>query len=84
MTVTEIYKKAGGKNNFSALHFGPAHIVWEDANFEDEHIQWCIDHFDEYARDFDPKDLALVKQSLFDLLEIPESERLKQQELEGY
>lgn len=26
---------------------GPLHIVLDDLNVEDEHIQWCVDHLDE-------------------------------------
>lgn len=28
---------------------GALHIVLDDGNTEDRHIQWCIDHLDEYA-----------------------------------
>lgn len=60
----------------SAMHFGPAHIVWEDDNFETEHVQWCLDNFDEYADDLTEAQKQIVRESLRRLLEIPESARL--------
>ena len=30
---------------------GPLHIVLDDGNFEDQHIQWCIDHIEDYDCD---------------------------------
>ena len=56
------------------MHFGAAHIVWEDENFEREHVQWCIDHLE-------PKDHMpswtydaheAVRQSLLELLALPD------------
>ena len=71
--VAEIYRKAlillNGK--VSPLHFGPAHIVWEDANFES--VGWCLDHFDEYRGDYSDDELAIVKQSLRELAALPDS-----------
>ena len=53
----------------SAMHFGPAHIVWEDENFDSS--GWCLEHFDEYAGDHLPEALAAVRQSLIELSQLP-------------
>lgn len=53
-----------------ALKFGPAHIVWEDENFDS--AQWCLDHFDEYRGNWSESTLAVVRDSLVKLLEVPD------------
>ena len=57
------------------MHYGPAHIVWDDENFERHNVQWCLDHFDEYKGDHGETELAAVRQSLLDLLALPDRER---------
>jgi hypothetical protein len=70
--VAEIYKRAlqdlGG--DWSPLHFGPAHIVWEDENFDS--AQWCLDNFD-WDIDYPKAQLAIVKRSLEELAALPQS-----------
>lgn len=61
--------------NDAPLRFGPAHIVWEDENFEDVYIQWCLDNFDEYTEGFSDHDMKVVRWSLEELLKVPESKR---------
>ena len=76
--IANIYLKAVADlreidGNLSPLHFGPAHIVWEDCNFDC--AQWCIDNFDEYRGDYTDAELAIVMRSLHELLEV--EDRLK-------
>ena len=56
--------------------FGPAHIVLADCNVESEHIEWCLEHWDEYKRDHDGEELAMARAFLNLLLEIPEQDRV--------
>jgi len=69
--VADIYKKAlddlGGWE--APLHFGPAHIVWEDENFD--YAEWCLEHFDEYKGDYSIDDLVIVRRSLEELARLP-------------
>ncbi|MFA5714370.1 MAG: hypothetical protein WC998_01345 [Candidatus Paceibacterota bacterium] len=75
--VAELYKKHANAFNgdFIPLHFGPAHIVWEDENFDTESIQWCLDNFDLYKGDYSENELAIVRQSLEEMLKLPEEIR---------
>ncbi len=68
--VADIYDRYVETAGESAMHYGPAHIVWEDENFERHHVQWCLDHFDDYRGDHTDKELTAVKQSLLDLLQL--------------
>jgi len=76
-SVANIYKEALKKldNYDSPLHFGPSHIVWEDENFENHNIKWCLENFDEYKSDYTNEELEIVKWSLEELLKMPENER---------
>lgn len=80
MTVDDIYERGIRDGGFDAMHFGPAHIVWEDGNLEDSYIRWCIEHFDKYSSGLDAKDLEAVRRSLEELLLVPEAERFRQWE----
>ena len=75
--VADIYKEAckrlGGATN--PLHFGPSHIVWEDENFADSHVQFCLDNFDKLADNLTAHEKEVVYWSLSALLEIPENQR---------
>ena len=56
------------------MHYGPAHSVWEDENFERESVEWCLDHFEEDMReDAIPEEYAAVRQSLVALLFLPDN-----------
>ncbi len=70
--IADIYEKHLSNAGFSAMHFGPAHIVWEDSNLDRDSIQWCLDHFDEYKHGHLDSELAHVRQSLVDLLALPD------------
>lgn len=51
---------------------GALHVVLDDGNTEDNHIQWCIDHLDEYS---DKEDIALFAECAGILLSMPERKR---------
>lgn len=70
--IYTIYRDALSKLNGddSPLLFGPAHIVWEDENWNS--AQWCIDHFDEYRRDMTDHEADVVRESLVKLLSVPD------------
>ena len=70
--IKNIYEQATEKldGDTSPLNFGPAHIVWEDENWGS--VQWCIDHFDEYSKDFSEHEKSVVMWSLQELLKLPE------------
>lgn len=60
---------------------GPAHIVVEDNNVDDESIRWCLDHWDESVADCDTPELRYLefretRDLLLTLLSWPESERV--------
>lgn len=59
---------------FSAMHFGPAHIVWEDENFGRDSVQWCLDEFEHYRGEACERDdvAAIVRRSLEELLALPD------------
>ena len=72
--VVDIYEKYIYVAGEFAMHYGAAHIVWDDENFEREHVQWSLDHFDEYKReDCTEEENEAVRQSLIELLELPDS-----------
>lgn len=79
--VAKIHNIAAGMHSqaWDAMHFGPSHIVWEDDNFEDNHILWCIQQsfLPEYDS-FPSLALDAVRWSLTELLKIPEDERFRQ------
>ena len=70
--VVEIHDRALHIAGGSALYYGPAHNVWADENFGREHIVWCIEHFDTYQNDYSADELAAVRQSLEELLALPD------------
>lgn len=69
--IADIYDHALSElDNYSdPLHFGPAHIVWEDENFDQ--AEWCLENFDKYKGGFTEKELTIVKQSLEELSKVP-------------
>jgi hypothetical protein len=76
--VADIYSQAleklGGYE--MALHYGPAHIVWEDENWDS--VTWCLENFDKYKGDKSEEELEVVRWSLEELAKIP----LEQREIE--
>ena len=79
--VTEIYQKYEkriellGADAFTALNFGPAHIVWEDGNMENSHLLWCIEHAKEFQGNLSDAVVEQVCESLRELMSIPEEIR---------
>jgi hypothetical protein len=71
--VADIYKQALAKldGNELPLQYGPAHVVWEDENFD--YAEWCLEHF--YECDYSEDDLDVVRWSLEELAKIPLNER---------
>lgn len=67
--VADIYRKHVAVAGEMAMDYGPAHVVWADENWHS--VQWCLDHFDEHARQYEAHELAAVRQSLLDLLALP-------------
>lgn len=63
------------------LLFGPAHIVWEDENFDS--AQWCLDHFDEYKGKWNEAQLEIVRWSLWELLKLPEAFKVEPPNYDG-
>lgn len=55
----------------SVMHFGPAHIVWEDENFD--HAGWCVDNFDKYSDGLTEEQKTIVLRSLKELVQVPEA-----------
>lgn len=72
--VADIYLRALDKlgGDESPLHFGPAHVVWEDENFQC--AQKCLDDFDKYTDGYTPEEMRIVKDSLIELSKLSESE----------
>jgi len=70
-SVAEIYKQAIDKlgGDSDPLHYGPAHIVWDDENFDS--AEWCLEHFAEYKGDWTDSDLDIVRWSLVELAKLP-------------
>ena len=61
------------------LLFGPAHVVWEDENFNS--ARSCLDSFEEFSYpDYSPEQLAIVRRSLEELDALPESDKEEEPE----
>lgn len=71
--IADIYDRHIKVAGESAMHYGPAHIVWDDENFERKHVQWSLDHFDEHRGDHTDEELSAVRASLVELLALPDS-----------
>ena len=72
--VRDVYNKYIEIAGDSAMHYGAAHIVWDNENFERCHVQWCLDNFEKHRReDCTNEENEAVKQSLIDLLKLPDN-----------
>ena len=79
--IADIYRRAvwdlGGDS--SPLLWGPAHVVWEDCNFDS--AEDCLHDFEENVtwgkqwNDFSDEQLRIVRRSLEELARIPENIR---------
>ena len=69
--IAKIYLRAvadlGG--NVWPLHFGPAHIVWEDENFD--WAERCLENFEKYSCDNSKEELTVVRWKLEELAKLP-------------
>lgn len=78
--VMDIYRKYCEPAYCDAMHFGPAHIVWEDENFEDYNIESCLEQckrldYWTHERGFTEGDVEHVRESLVELMQVPEEIR---------
>jgi hypothetical protein len=77
--VADIYNAARAKCGYDVLHFGPSHIVWEDENWDNNNILWCIEETkkEKYIteREFSQEEIDICRWSLEELLKIPFEER---------
>lgn len=72
--VVAIHNKYASIAGDSAMYYGAAHIVWDDENFERHNVQWCLDNFEKYKRnDCTVEENEAVKQSLIELLDLPDN-----------
>ncbi|KKL91609.1 hypothetical protein LCGC14_1892920, partial [marine sediment metagenome] len=55
--------------NEEPLLYGPAHVVWEDENFDS--AKGCLENFDKHRGDYTEQELDIVKRSLSELEAIP-------------
>lgn len=69
--VADIYLEALKRldGDDSPLQFGPGHIVWGDENWD--HVDYCLEHFEEGNTDYPKEDLDVVRWSLEELNKIP-------------
>jgi hypothetical protein len=72
----DIYDKYLAVAGEDAMHYGAAHIVWDDENFDRGCVQACLDDFERWKRDdcTDEQNEA-VRQSLLDMLALPDDQR---------
>jgi len=61
-------------DGFYAMHYGPAHIVWEDENFDS--AQGCLNDFENWKRQwnddrYSDAELEVVRKSLIELIAVP-------------
>jgi len=76
--VADIYDAAEqDEKYYSVLHFGPSHIVWEDENWEDSNIQFCLEYAKEKenTKNYSKEEMDICIWSLNELLKIPYEER---------
>jgi hypothetical protein len=86
--IREVYDKAltalGG--NDCPLRYGPAHVVWEDENWDSAEL--CLEKFDEWKLKwnddrFSDSDLEIVRQSLIELIAVPDEFKEEPAEYDG-
>ena len=69
--VADIYLEAVKRldGDESPLLFGPAHVVWEDENFDS--AECCLETFGKYIGDWADGELEVVRWSLNELAKLP-------------
>lgn len=76
LLIIEIYENArrafrrlGIEEEFErAMHFGPAHIVWDDGNYDC--ALWCVKRFDQHSEGLSVCARAIVMWSLVELVAV--------------
>ena len=81
--ISDIFNEAVAKldGNDDSLIYGPAHIVWDDENFDS--AQMCLDHFNEYAEDLTDYEKSVVRDSLEKLLVVPDEFKEEPEDYDG-
>ena len=81
--IADIYHAALAKlgGDEAALQYGPAHIVWSDENFD--LAQSCLDNFAEYESYHTKEELAVVRESLEQLLAVADEYKDEPEEYGG-
>lgn len=68
--IADIYDRAIAIAGESAMHYGPAHVVWEDENFDC--AEACLADFEKHSDDrLTPEALMAVRKSLEELAALP-------------
>lgn len=74
--VREIYDRGLAASSERAMNYGPAHIVWDDENFQQWCVEACLKACDTWKDpDISVEQIAVVRQSLIELLALPEDIR---------
>ena len=75
--VADIYQDALNalRNDHTPLHFGPAHVVWEDENFDTAAIASCLASFEQCQWDYTETELAIIRTSLLAMAALPSAVR---------
>lgn len=80
-SVKDIYRDSlrdlGG--DCMPLDYGPGHIAWEDGNFSDDDVRFCLQECetnrDKWIQRFGAPQLAIAQKALERLLDVPEEIR---------
>jgi hypothetical protein len=71
----DIYQRFAPIAGEAAMHYGAAHVVWDDENFDRATVQTCLDRFDAWKRaDATDAENEAVRQSLLALLALSDAE----------
>ena len=71
--IREIYDRALSDldGDYMPLLFGPSHVAWQDHNWSDADIQFCINACDRLSESITAAAIARVRQSLVELQAVP-------------
>jgi hypothetical protein len=68
--IADIYDRYIDTAGHAAMHYGPAHVVWDDENFDCAEV--CLEDFAKHSDDrHTPDELAAVRRSLEALAALP-------------
>lgn len=76
----EALRRLGG--NEIPLHYGPAHVVWEEENWDA--VQRCLGQLDDWCCECSEEELAVVKWSLEELLKVDDSFKSVPESYDGH